>query len=249
MTVAVLERDPSHGGWLRASLESAGHHLAMFTHWTALVAAVEQTAFDAIVLDCAGANGSDTEVLQYVRARVGPVVPILTCSKRCGEMDIVEALRAGADDYLVKPLRRAELVARLEAVMRRRARGATRPDCSQIGEFRLDCRQRTIHRGGVAIPLTSIDFDLAALFLSNVHRLLTREHIHEVVWKRAHAPGSRTLDTHVSRVRNKLRLLPAHGWGLVSVYGYGYRLLRLEPAVTGVARMPVAPLSTTPAVA
>ena len=246
VSIAVLERDLSHSESLRAFLESAGHSLSMFTRWTALAAASEQTAFDAIVLDC---DGSDAEGLKHIRGLVGPAVPILVCSNGCGEMDIVNALRAGADDYLVKPLRGAEFIARLEAITRRRTRASARQDPGQIGEFRIDRRQRTIHRNEVAIPLTSIDFDLAVLFLGNVQRLLTRDHIHEVIWKHAHAVGSRTLDTHVSRVRNKLSLLPQHGWRLVSVYGYGYRLLRLEASLAAPPQMPVDWSTSGPAIA
>jgi DNA-binding response OmpR family regulator len=221
----------------------------MFTRWTSLAAASEQAAFEAIVLDCNGADSADADALKHIRGLVGPAVPILVCSKRCGEMDIVDALRAGADDYLVKPLRGAELIARLEAVTRRRTRASIRLDVREVGEFRIDCRQRTIHRNQVAIPLTSIDFELSVLFLGNVQRLLTRDHIHEVIWKSAHAVGSRTLDTHVSRVRNKLSLLPSHGWRLVSVYGYGYRLLRLEGPLAATPQMAAERASTGPAVA
>jgi DNA-binding response OmpR family regulator len=231
VSIAVLERDPSCSQSLRAHLESAGHRLSMFARWSALAAASEQTAFDAIVLDCDCEDSSDTKTLRHIRGLVGPGVPILMCSERCAEMSIVHALRAGADDYLVKPLRRAELIARLEAVARRRMWGPTQRATMQVGEFSVDCRQRTIHRDQVAIPLTSIDFDLSVLFLANIQQLLTREHIHEVIWKRAPVAGSRTLDTHVSRVRNRLKLLPAHGWRLVSIYGYGYRLQRVDPGL------------------
>ena len=248
MSIAVLERDPSHSASLRAWLESAERSLSMFTRWTSLVAASEQTAFDAILLDCDDEDCSDTDGLKHIRGLVGPAVPILVCSKRRDEMDIVDALRAGADDYLVKPLRRAEFLARLEAVTRRRTRAAMQLDSREIGEFRIDYRQRTIHRNEVVVPLTSIDFDLSVLFLGNLQRLLTREHIHGVIWKRAHALGSRTLDTHVSRVRNKLSLLPQYGWRLVSVYGYGYRLLHLEAASTTL-QAPMGFASTAPPVA
>jgi DNA-binding response OmpR family regulator len=249
VSIAVLERDPFRSESLRAFLESAGHCLSMFARRTALAAALELTAFDAIVLDWDGADSSDAEALKHIRGLVGPAVPILVCSKRCGEIDVVDALRAGADDYLVKPLRRAELIARLEAVTRRRTHASLRPDPREVGEFRIDCRQRTIHRNGAAISLTSIDFDLSVLFLGNIERLLTRDHIHEAIWKRAHALRSRTLDTHVSRVRNKLKLLPVHGWRLVSVYGYGYRLLRLEAPLNTGAQLPVGQAGTAPAIA
>lgn len=249
VSIAVLEREPSRDESLQALLESAGHRVSKYTSWATLFVAAGQTRFDAIVLDCGGGVASDTEALTHVRNLVGPAAPILVCSQRCGEMDVVAALRAGADDYLPKPVRGGELMARLEAVTRRRVRAAFQLDCRQVGEFLIDRRQRTIHRNGVAIPLTAIDFDLAVLFLTNVQQLLTRDHIHEVIWKRANVLRSRTLDTHVSRVRNRLNLLPVHGWRLVSVYGYGYRLMRLAAPVVAGPQMPLERMTAAPVIA
>jgi len=87
-------------------------------------------------------------------------------------------------------------------------------------------------RDDEVLELTAKDFDLAVLFLRNVGRLLSRRHIRERVWGVSQELNSRTLDTHVSRVRSKLRLLPAHGWRLAAVYGHGYRLEQLKLIIT-----------------
>ena len=94
----------------------------------------------------------------------------------------------------------------------------------EVGDLRVDYSSRAISRGGAVFELTVKDFDLAALFLRNVGRLLPRSHIHEAVWGTVGAVTSRTIDTHVSRIRNKLGLLPKNGWQLKSVYKHGYRL-------------------------
>jgi two-component system, OmpR family, response regulator RegX3 len=88
----------------------------------------------------------------------------------------------------------------------------------------VDCVSGVISRNGVDIELTTKDFELAVLFLRNVGRLLSRSHIHKAVWGPTGVVTSRTIDTHVSRIRNKLGLVPRNGWQLKSVYGHGYRL-------------------------
>jgi DNA-binding response OmpR family regulator len=101
-----------------------------------------------------------------------------------------------------------------------------------VDRFRVNGEARQLLRDDEVLELTAKDFDLAVLFLRNVGRLLSRRHIRERVWGVSQELNSRTLDTHVSRVRSKLRLLPAHGWRLSAVYGHGYRLEQLKLIIT-----------------
>jgi two-component system, OmpR family, response regulator RegX3 len=173
-------------------------------------------------------------------------IPVLFGTARNAEADVVAALRAGADDYLVKPLRRLELLARLEAVTRRNAVENSQAQQIEVDVFRVDCEARRLLRDNQLLELTAKDFDLAVFFLRNVGRLLSRGHIRERVWSTSHAVSSRSLDTHVSRVRNKLGLTPEHGWRLTAVYGYGYRLEQLTAAAA--SRVKDADLAVTAAV-
>jgi two-component system response regulator RegX3 len=142
----------------------------------------------------------------------------------------VLALRRGADDYIVKPARRLELLARIDALARRaRSIPHSQPAATQIGCFRVDSQNRTVERDGEPVKLTAKDFGLAALFLGNVGRLLSRRYIEQAVWPCSTNVSSRTLDTHVCRVRAKLHLFPEFGWRLTAVYSHGYRLDRLYP--------------------
>jgi DNA-binding response OmpR family regulator len=212
-----------------------------------LAGAFERESFDAVVLDCDQSDSNGIELLGQLREHLPATVAVVLCSERAEERDIAAALHAGAADYIIKPLRRTLLMARLAAVVRRGVQDPARSDQVDIGEFRIDCRERTVLRNSAAVELTAKDFDLTVLFLRNVGRLLSREYIHEVVWKSEPVLGSRAVDTRVSRIRNKLTLVPEHGWRLVAVYGHGYRLLRLrmpeQPAVTEIAT----PRATTPA--
>jgi DNA-binding response OmpR family regulator len=168
------------------------------------------------------------DVVERVRQRLKSAVPILFVTARSDEQDVVAALREGADDYIAKPLKRLELIARLDAVMRRVA--ATQPAAApaiEIGRVRLDQASRTITVNGKAPDLSVKDFDLARLFLCNVGRLLSRREIVEAVWGSKEMIGSRTIDTHVSRVRTRLWLTEENGWRLSAVYAHGYKLEQL----------------------
>ena len=224
MRIAILEDDLSQLELLSHWLQIAGHHPHPFEQGARLLRTLEHETFDALLLDWNVPDVSGIEVLNRVRQQLHSGIPILFGTARNAEADIVAALRAGADDYLVKPLRRMELLARLEAITRRNAAESSQVQQIEVDVFRVDCEARRLLRNNQLLELTAKDFDLAVFFLRNVGRLLSRGHIRERVWSTSHAVSSRTLDTHVSRVRNKLGLTPDHGWRLTAVYGHGYRL-------------------------
>jgi DNA-binding response OmpR family regulator len=117
-----------------------------------------------------------------------------------------------------------ELLARLEAIARRGKPQPRQPEVIEMGALRVNCQTRCAQRDGALVDLSAKDFDLLVLFLRNVGRLLSRAEIRETVWGPRAPFSSRTLDTHVSRIRDRLGLTPSHGWRLAAVYGYGYRL-------------------------
>ena len=231
MRIAVLEDDISQIELVSRWLQMAGHHVHAFERGKELLRALEQETFDALLLDWNVPDVSGIEVLKRIRQKVGSRSPVLFSTARTGEADVVLALRQGADGYLVKPLRRLELLARIEAVTRRNVAEGSQAQQLEVGAFRVDPAARRLLRNNEQLTLTAKDFDLAVFFLRNVGRLLSRGHLRESVWNAKAVVSSRTLDTHVSRVRNKLLLVPEHGWRLIAVYGYGYRLERLADGI------------------
>lgn len=225
MRVAVLEDDISQLELLSHWVKLAGHSTHGFQRGEMLLRELVRESFDVLLLDWNVPDISGVEVLRRVRQESN--MPVLFCTGRSDESDVVTALRAGADDYLVKPVRRLELLARLQAVKRRSQSIAQHGFA--LGTLTLNCQARTIRRNNVPLNLTTKDFDLAALLLQNVGRLLSRRQIKEAVWGSQLNLQSRTLDTHVSRVRNGLGLTPEHGWRLTAVYGHGYRLEQCQP--------------------
>ena len=234
MRVAVVEDDPSQAELLSHWLRRGGHHSHHFDRGAAVIRALNLGSFDALVLDWNLGDISGVEVLKRIRGAHQSSVPILFVSARSREEDVVIALRAGADDYMVKPARALEFIARLEAITRRPQHSTEQPKAVSLDVYQVDGPSRTLMRGGRPVDLTTKDFDLSVLFLGNVGRLLSRAHICERVWGRSEVVTSRTLDTHVSRVRRKLGLMPENGWCLAAKYGYGYRLqwLNATPSVS-----------------
>ena len=230
LRVAIVDDDLPQGQLFRHWLRQGGHHGRHFDRGGAAIRALAQERFDAWVLDWNLRDISGVEVLRRIRGSGQSSVPILFASARDREEDVVSALRQGADGYMVKPVRRLEFVARLEALARRGKNHAEKPEELKLDVYHADCRSHTLMRGGRPVDLTAKDFDLSVLFLRNVGRLLSRGHICERVWGRSEVISSRTLDTHVSRVRRKLGFTPENGWRLVAKYGYGYRLQQLGAA-------------------
>ena len=153
--------------------------------------------------------------------------PMMFITNSSAEDDIVAGVSAGADDYMIKPLRRGELVARVQALLRRAYPTQNGAEQLQFGPYIFETRPGRLSMDGAVIEVTHKEFYLALLFFRNIGRPLSRAYIHEAVWIRETAVPSRTMDTHVSRVRNKLQLRPENGFRLVPVYSYGYRLEKL----------------------
>jgi DNA-binding response OmpR family regulator len=185
--------------------------------------------YDLAILDWHVPDLSGEEVLRALRKSVRAPLPVLFTTGRNREEDIVHALKAGADDYLVKPLRRLEFLARVEALLRRaRALGGEAEEPIEAGEFRIDPLGRTLHRAGQRIELTQKEFEMAMVLFRSVGRLLSRSYLLDTVWGISAEVSTRTVDTHASQLRTKLGLYPESGWRLSAVYQHGYRLERMS---------------------
>jgi len=224
MRIAILEDDPSQSELMSHWLNCAGYETMVFATGEQLLSDLHAEAFGGLLLDWNMPDISGLEVLRSVR-QSNPSLPVLFCSIRSSEQDVAKALREGADDYLVKPLRQVELLERLQTVLRRYRRV---PEAmpARIDPFEIDVAGAVITRAGRPIHLAAKDFDLALLFLRNIGRLLHRSEIREAVWPKLPV-ASRTMDTHVCRIRAKLMLTEEHGWRLAAVYRHGYRLERM----------------------
>jgi two-component system response regulator RegX3 len=240
LRIALLEDDPSQSDLVRLWLTVAGHSCHPFARSREFMRALARDSFDLLLLDWELPDLNGDAVLAWVRTNVRDNVPVLFATARDTEQDIVAALKGGADDYLVKPLRRAELLARVEALGRRSRPRPASHEALTVGEFQIDLDRRSVTRNGTVIELTQKDFDLAAFLFRNVGNLVSRGHILESVWGRNPDLNTRTVDTHISRLRAKLGLVPEQGWRLAAIYQHGYRLepLATEPSANDPAVPP-----------
>jgi len=225
MRIAVLEDSAADAAMIMACLVGAGHDAYLFEDGRRLVNELGHESFDLLLLDWNVPNMDGNQVLKWVRAQPQTQhLPVLFGTAEDNELNVVVALTNGADDYLVKPLRCSEMLARIEASVRRAYSVNIEKEQVTCGDWRLDRRMRTMHYKQEAIDLTQKEFDLIFFLFANKGRLLSRGHLLERVWGLLNDVPTRTLDTHISRVRSKCNLFPENGVRLSSVYGYGYRL-------------------------
>jgi DNA-binding response OmpR family regulator len=224
--LAVLEDDPSFRAQIEAILDSAGHGCHSYPTSRALTTALRQESFDLLLLDWNMPDFDGLELLAWAREHLDPCPPVIMVTSRTEPTDIVRALEAGADDYVVKPFDPAVLIARVTALLRRTY--AT-PAPTAAGKEELfgaifDPSLYSVHIHGRDVILTAKEFGLALAFFRNMHRAMSRTHLLEAVWGRNPNLPTRTLDVHVSRLRARLGLRPEQGFRLTPVHSFGYRL-------------------------
>lgn len=227
MRIAVLDEDRCQADLICQVLDGSGHVCHPFASARDMLTQLRRESYDMLIIRWQMPDVSSVEVLKLARERLNPNLPILFMTSHSSEDDIVAGLAAGADDYMIKPIRRGELVARVHALLRRAYPTQKTGEILQIGNYLFETRTNRLTMNGQAVELTQKEFDLALLLFRNVGRPLSRAYILEAVWSRDIEIPSRTMDTHVSRVRSKLQLRPENGYRLAPVYSYGYRLEQL----------------------
>lgn len=224
MRIAYLEDDPDQAALIAHWLQAGGHVCHHFDRGHALQRALAQESFDAFVLDWHLPDTDGLQVMQEIRARA-PQAVVIFVTARDRDDDVAKVLAAGADDFIGKPVRKAELLARIDARAKK-----TLPTQARVSvpPFVLDRNARSLSRDGTPVPLTDKEYSLAEFLFANLGQLLSRKHLLEAVWGLRADVKTRTLDTHMSRLRTKLGLVDGVGLRLASVQHFGYRLERAD---------------------
>ena len=213
-SILIVEDEKAIANLIEMNLSLCGYRCTVVHDGSKAAELLTGQAFDLILLDIMlpGLNGY--ELMEMIRPTGMPVIFI---TAKGSVDDRVAGLRAGADDYLVKPFEIVELLARVESVLRRTGH---KEEYYQIGDVEVRPRLGQVLLGGEPIPLTQKEYELLLFFLRNRNTALFRETIYERVWESEYEGDSRTVDIHVQRLRRKL------GWEkrLITVYRVGYRL-------------------------
>ena len=224
MRICVLDDDLSQTAFVAQTLTAAGHFCQVFTEGKSLIHELRQQPYDLLLLDWNMPEMPGDVVLKWVRQNLTTNLPVLFLTSRSVETDIVQMLNAGADDYILKPVSRPVLLARVEALLRRIYMHQNEVTEETYGIYRFDLTTQTALVSDTPAVLTQKEFELALLLFRNLSRPLSRTHIRESVWRQDVDIPSRTIDTHVSQIRSKLVLRPQNGYRITPIYSYGYRL-------------------------
>jgi len=224
MKIALLEDDPNLAEQLQGHLKNAAIACIHYSTGKDFLYAVTHDSFDLLIMDWQLPDMGGIEVLRKLRQRVEWPIPVLFLTQREAEEDIINALNAGADDYMVKPARKGELLARLTALARRNQKEASQNEEVSFGPFKVNHKRRTIQLNDEPLTLTDKDFELTTFLFENKGRLLSRKYLLERVWGVSSDINTRTVDTHMSRLRRKLGIKPENGFRIKTIYQHGYRL-------------------------
>lgn len=233
LRIASLEDDPAQAEFIRQILTDTSYICTTFSTGSALLKALQESCpFDLLLIDWEVPDINGMDIVRWARSHLGGDLPIMFLTSRALEADLVIGLQAGADDYMSKPIRAGELLARISALLRRRTLSSPIDPGFSLMAYEIDPARGVISMHGEPITLTSKEFNLAALFFRNPWRLFSRDTLSTLVWSREIPATSRTLDSHLSTIRRKLQLQPKNGVCLSSSYALGYRLELLPPPST-----------------
>ena len=224
--ILIVEDDEAIATGLALNLKLAGRQTTISRDGDDAIVQATSTDFDLILLDINLPKKNGLEVLTAVRA-ADNLVPVIVLSARDGEFDKVAALRLGADDYVTKPFALAELLARIDAVLRRTTPSAAPiapPSGDQLGfgDVAVDLAQRVVTRGGAEVKLTHLEFELLVFFLRNPSQVFSRAQLFSLVWGQS-AGSVRTVDNFVGQLRKRFETDPEQPRHFITVRGSGYR--------------------------
>jgi len=223
MRIAVLDDDRLLLEMMERVIQEMGNTCQLYETGQACLQDLRRETFDMLIVDWELPDTNGPEVIRWARQHLDASLPILFITHRSEERDIVEGLQCGADDFMTKPVRVAELKARMHALLRRAYPECT-DDVQTFGPYTFTRSSLSVTFGGKEVVLTYREFALALLLFQNAGRLMSRDHLREAVWGQNSEVLSRTLDTHVSRLRQVLQLRPGNRYSIAAVYGLGYRL-------------------------
>jgi DNA-binding response OmpR family regulator len=229
--VLVVDPDGALRREIRAACEQDGYHVIEADSSADALRQIEDSRPSLILLEVTLPDGSGFDVCRELR-KLDTTVAVIMMSSRSDEIDAVVALEIGADDYVTKPLRLRELVARMTAHLRRARLETAEASRSRL-EFReltIDVNERRVYKSSKEVQLTHTEFDLLTFLAANAGKVLSREKILNSIWGYEYPIETRVIDVHIRNLRRKIETQPSHPYYILAVPGIGYRFTNARPA-------------------
>ena len=228
--VLVVEPDTGTRREIKQVCEQDGYQVIEADAGSEAIRQLESTKPSMVLLEVTLPDAVGFDVCRELR-KLDPAVPVIMMSSRSDEIDAVVALEIGADDYVTKPLRLRELVARMAAHLRRARLESAEAMRSRL-EFRdlvIDVNERRVYKGGKEVELTHTEFDLLTFLASNAGKVLSREKILNSIWGYEYPIETRVIDVHIRNLRRKIETQPSRPYYILAVPGIGYRFTNARP--------------------
>ena len=225
LTILVVEDDMSVKNLITTTLKA--HDYRFFTAKNGETAIMEASSHnpDVVLLDLGLPDMDGIEVIKKIRSWSN--IPIIVISARSEDTDKIEALDAGADDYITKPFSITEVMARIKANIRRNTEyAAVQPEQTKLvwGPLVMNLENHTVTKSGEIIELTAKEFDILRLLLENPQRVYTKAQIYSLIWNDAYMGDENAVNVHISRLRTKIEDDPRKPQVVITVWGIGYKL-------------------------
>jgi DNA-binding response OmpR family regulator len=229
MIVSILDDEPEVAEPMARHLEGNGHTVHRFTRADQLFRHMTTTTPDILILDWMMPTMTGIQVLEHIRKNDAPKLPVIMVTAMDSETSVVAGLNAGADDYLIKPVKLSVFKARVDALMRRLGHQEKASSRITVGKVELELDLQAVTVDGSAVTLTTKEFELLWLLAKRQGQLVTKAEALAAIWGNRPDLLSHTLSQHVYALRSKLKT-PASGVNVRGVYGVGYRLEVLSEA-------------------
>jgi two-component system alkaline phosphatase synthesis response regulator PhoP len=222
--ILIIEDEPAMVAGLRDNFEYEGYEVISAADGEAGLERVLEDDPDLVVLDVMMPRMSGLEVCKQVKAK-RPAVPIIMLTARGQEIDKVVGLELGADDYVTKPFSIRELMARVKAILRRVSLQARVPEIYRFSDVEVNIRGNEVRRAGKPVALSVKEFALLTYFISHPAETLSRDRLLDAVWGYENYPNTRTVDTHIVHLRQKLEPNPEVPRFILTIHGSGYKFV------------------------
>jgi len=222
--VLLIEDDHMMAIALKDGLESEGYHTELAENGNVGFRMASEKNYDLVILDVMLPKLSGYDVCRRLRAENNPV-PIIILTARSLDVEKVQGLKLGADDYITKPFSLMELFARMEAVLRRSSRPVEIQDCYEFDGISLDFKRYQATKAGQALDLSPREFRILKFFIERRGQVVSRDRLLDGVWSHDGFPSTRTVDTHIAKLRQKIEERPDNPQHLITIHGVGYKFI------------------------